>query len=184
MPKVYRLYANGDHAGERYTGVWHICTNATCACNTVHILFRPDNEIAFENCQETFEYMLLPKCGCTEACVGFQPYRKDAPFDNERDFPEIFFDYKSKKWREDTPGSRDVPSVETLVSELKSQHPNIPSLLKQRHVKLKRLYKNYRREHIELHGPLPSKIKQPEPGRNDPCPCGSGKKYKNCCMEL
>ena len=20
-------------------------------------------------------------------------------------------------------------------------------------------------------------------GRNDPCPCGSGKKYKNCCMQ-
>ncbi len=20
-------------------------------------------------------------------------------------------------------------------------------------------------------------------GRNDPCPCGSGKKYKKCCME-
>jgi len=19
-------------------------------------------------------------------------------------------------------------------------------------------------------------------GRNDPCPCGSGEKYKNCCM--
>jgi len=24
---------------------------------------------------------------------------------------------------------------------------------------------------------MPEKI-----GRNDPCPCGSGKKYKNCCM--
>lgn len=23
----------------------------------------------------------------------------------------------------------------------------------------------------------------PKVGRNDPCPCGSGKKYKNCCME-
>ena len=22
----------------------------------------------------------------------------------------------------------------------------------------------------------------PKVGRNDPCPCGSGKKYKNCCM--
>jgi len=22
-----------------------------------------------------------------------------------------------------------------------------------------------------------------KPGRNDLCPCGSGKKYKNCCME-
>ena len=21
-------------------------------------------------------------------------------------------------------------------------------------------------------------------GRNDPCPCGSGKKYKNCCLSL
>jgi len=21
-----------------------------------------------------------------------------------------------------------------------------------------------------------------KPGRNDPCPCGSGKKYKKCCM--
>lgn len=24
-------------------------------------------------------------------------------------------------------------------------------------------------------------IKEKEPGRNDPCPCGSGKKYKKCC---
>ncbi len=23
----------------------------------------------------------------------------------------------------------------------------------------------------------------PETGRNDPCPCGSGKKYKKCCLE-
>ncbi|MBQ7651389.1 MAG: SEC-C domain-containing protein, partial [Victivallales bacterium] len=22
---------------------------------------------------------------------------------------------------------------------------------------------------------------QPKVGRNDPCPCGSGKKFKNCC---
>lgn len=24
---------------------------------------------------------------------------------------------------------------------------------------------------------------EPEPGRNDPCWCGSGKKYKKCCLE-
>jgi hypothetical protein len=24
--------------------------------------------------------------------------------------------------------------------------------------------------------------KQPEPGRNDSCPCGSGNKYKKCCL--
>jgi len=31
--------------------------------------------------------------------------------------------------------------------------------------------------------PLPSPVRSPAPktGRNDPCPCGSGKKYKKCC---
>ncbi|MBQ8412376.1 MAG: SEC-C domain-containing protein, partial [Lachnospiraceae bacterium] len=24
-------------------------------------------------------------------------------------------------------------------------------------------------------------IKPPKVGRNDPCPCGSGKKFKKCC---
>ena len=27
----------------------------------------------------------------------------------------------------------------------------------------------------------PKKRTEPKIGRNDPCPCGSGKKYKNCC---
>jgi preprotein translocase subunit SecA len=30
-------------------------------------------------------------------------------------------------------------------------------------------------------GPAGTKKVQKKPGRNDPCPCGSGKKYKNCC---
>ncbi len=37
------------------------------------------------------------------------------------------------------------------------------------------LYDEYRRSrtvHVEK-----------KPGRNEPCPCGSGKKYKNCCMK-
>lgn len=29
--------------------------------------------------------------------------------------------------------------------------------------------------------PLPKVNAKKEVGRNDPCPCGSGKKYKNCC---
>jgi len=30
--------------------------------------------------------------------------------------------------------------------------------------------------------PLPTPAKEHIVGRNDPCPCGSGKKYKQCCM--
>ncbi len=28
---------------------------------------------------------------------------------------------------------------------------------------------------------MPLKTTTPKVGRNDPCPCGSGKKYKKCC---
>ena len=31
-------------------------------------------------------------------------------------------------------------------------------------------------------GPAPLKSAGPKVGRNDPCPCGSGKKYKQCCL--
>ena len=32
--------------------------------------------------------------------------------------------------------------------------------------------------------PSPDAGMSPRPGRNDPCPCGSGKKYKRCCARL
>jgi SEC-C motif-containing protein len=32
-------------------------------------------------------------------------------------------------------------------------------------------------------GPAPVKHSSPKVGRNDPCPCGSGKKYKHCCAK-
>ena len=33
----------------------------------------------------------------------------------------------------------------------------------------------------EQNGKVETVVKGDEPGRNDPCPCGSGKKYKKCC---
>lgn len=32
-----------------------------------------------------------------------------------------------------------------------------------------------------LLNPQPTRIADKKAGRNDPCPCGSGKKYKKCC---
>lgn len=33
-------------------------------------------------------------------------------------------------------------------------------------------------------GPEPVKSTHPKVGRNDPCPCGSGRKYKQCCLKV
>lgn len=42
--------------------------------------------------------------------------------------------------------------------------------------------------HYWLENPQSAPVQQPvknesKTGRNDPCPCGSGKKYKNCCLK-
>ena len=41
-----------------------------------------------------------------------------------------------------------------------------------------------RREEMMHRPPFPPTIRREEPkvGRNDPCPCGSGKKHKKCCL--
>ena len=37
--------------------------------------------------------------------------------------------------------------------------------------------------HHHNHGPIAPFVRSgPKVGRNDPCPCGSGKKYKKCCL--
>lgn len=33
----------------------------------------------------------------------------------------------------------------------------------------------------EMPKPVTQRNEEPKVGRNDPCPCGSGKKYKKCC---
>jgi uncharacterized protein YecA (UPF0149 family) len=37
-------------------------------------------------------------------------------------------------------------------------------------------------DHHHRHGIEPYVRAAPKVGRNDPCPCGSGKKYKKCCL--
>ena len=43
------------------------------------------------------------------------------------------------------------------------------------------LTEDERQEIAKAHKKSKTVVKDKEPGRNDPCPCGSGKKYKKCC---
>ena len=40
---------------------------------------------------------------------------------------------------------------------------------------------NQKKIREQEYGTVKPIVKDKEPGRNDPCPCGSGKKYKKCC---
>lgn len=42
--------------------------------------------------------------------------------------------------------------------------------------------KRLEQERLKVSGEKPFVREEPKIGRNDPCPCGSGKKYKKCCI--
>ena len=66
---------------------------------------------------------------------------------------------------------RDLAEKELQKLENMSLNPRLLDIVDESVSKLP-----YARERIE-----PRRV-QKLPGRNDQCPCGSGKKYKNCCI--
>jgi len=52
------------------------------------------------------------------------------------------------------------------------------SIVKELGLDIKKLQKNARRVRAEIY----NKNKKPKIGPNEKCPCGTGKKYKKCCI--
>lgn len=55
-----------------------------------------------------------------------------------------------------------------------------PELLNKKHPKLYKMLNDVFK--LDMKSMIKYKFKQTTIGRNSPCPCGSGKKYKKCCM--
>ncbi len=82
-----------------------------------------------------------------------------------------------EKVKEDTELDFDIDFEKLFINMMKAEADYLYTLPQWTNVydedKLVSLVKQYKRSkivHVEK-----------EPGRNDPCPCGSGKKYKKCC---
>ncbi len=89
---------------------------------------------------------------------------------------------------------------QAMFMEVNRLLPDLASLVKQRHANLRLVYENFcKRKNLHFPAPKGPAIVQSysfaqgtyplahhfslKVGRNDPCPCGSGKKYKKCCMQ-
>jgi hypothetical protein len=77
----------------------------------------------------------------------------------------------------------DIPEMTDILRTRKEQDER----QKTRKKELNELASNYRKNKeqtaLENGGKVvPFKRDSPKVGRNDPCPCGSGKKYKKCCL--
>lgn len=121
------------------------------------------------------QYCLLPKCPCTDTNLDIISTDKLGKLG--KDICSVALNYRKKQWKLIDQSSFSI-SLETVRTAIEEQIPDIYKQMHKRHKKLKAIYAHCKKKHYaskqELH--------VPKAGRNDPCPCGSGKKYKKCCL--
>jgi len=132
------------------------------------------------------QYCLSSKCSCKDAVLTFLPIKNGQAL-NKTNQLAIFFNYKKKSWRIAANGPENIATPDELVKEISDKH--LEKKFKERHKNLRTIYKNYRKKKqkaLKQFSKKPQLSKKPagqeQTGRNKPCPCGSGKKYKKCCM--
>jgi len=126
------------------------------------------------------EYCVNPECECTDAVITFMtvPEETRRRVEIEDSLPAARYDYKTGQFSEAPSPGAGKPPLSALVQALKEAHPELGDDLKSRQHQLRVLYQRALDAKRRTSRAAPAR---PKPGRNDPCPCGSGKKYKRCC---
>lgn len=123
------------------------------------------------------QYCLNPHCNCGETSLAFARIPTDA--DTEKVIPVedeliVGIDFKTGKWQmievlPELEGSADE-IVEAFLKKFGRK------MLAERRQTLRAMYRYNRNREWAV-----TERSAPKIGRNSPCPCGSGKKYKKCC---
>ena len=126
----------------------------------------------FKVAKEGIEYEILDqyckslKCDCTNVSLEL--------FQDGQLIRGFIYDYKDN--------SLEDEENRWIIQQLKRNYSRFKNLILMRSLKVKTLYgKNL----LEVYQDNPNNFeveKITKIGRNEPCPCGSGKKYKKCCL--
>ena len=142
------------------------------------------------------QYCIEPDCKCERVLLSFlhlgsetQPVR-----DMIKNPPAAFYEYKRHSLEMVKKPAGDQPSLGVLLETLKEQYPEFDSTVMKRRQQLRALFVRALSKEYEPPFDAPEAgtdiPEADEPaacrtsakvGRNDPCPCGSGKKFKKCC---
>ena len=118
-------------------------------------------------------YCWNPTCRCEEVKLHFIKVGEDPSVQESVGNFNLRFDGSIVDQTGDLKGSE-------LVAELQAEHPEILKTLESRYQEMKKIGKRSRAHYQKKE--QEGQETKPRAGRNDPCPCGSGKKYKKCCM--
>ena len=122
------------------------------------------------------QYCLRPQCLCSD--TNLSVIDLDEPEGRGKEVSCISVDYKNKVWKMVADGSLSL-EPDVMRTALENEIPDLYETLHKRHDRLRSIYTLSKKKHSGAGQPLIL----PKIGRNDPCPCGSGKKFKKCCSD-
>ena len=114
-------------------------------------------------------HCIKPDCTCGEVFVGVEAHEEHA----KHRIGHVVVEPSGALRMEPKKGAED--RLERVWAAFVKRHPRYRERLVRRGAVLKELCTRV------LPGQAAAAKAQPKVGRNDPCPCGSGKKYKKCC---
>lgn len=122
------------------------------------------------------QYCINPTCRCREVGLSFlQGHLSPVPDESGNEVEiTVRYAYDKGEITESLVAKASSPSLQNLFQLMKQAQPDLDRIFAERHALLRRLFRRAMAE-------TSPRIQVKKPGRNDPCPCGSGKKYKRCC---
>lgn len=99
------------------------------------------------------------------------------------DWQALFDDPRGAEWLNPIRllGAEDLPEEERELTASPQQREELAERIQASVAAIYRFWLPYRQAVHELQIATTFKRDHPKVGRNDPCPCGSGKKFKKCC---
>lgn len=128
------------------------------------------------------QYCVQPRCSCSETILSFLRLVDSSGVRTRKISAPPSFRYNYRTHETKPLSNWPATGPKDLLSALKASSPKLDEHLRLRHLILQSLYARQVIERIKSRlGSLPAALR-PKIGRNDPCPCGSGRKYKHCCL--
>ena len=184
----YHFCKSKEHSGKNYLNyISRDIVDAALRGETISYseIYGPrDTEKLFINFNEQDKYYVVdqycmrPECLCNEVIlcfyhVGAEKEAKEPAFVISLGISNLNYEITTNNHRRD--------EVESIVKYVLQNKYEILELLKKRYAEMKTAGREVIEQYTQKNN-LPKKLIM-KVGRNDFCPCGSGKKYKRCCGE-
>ena len=125
-------------------------------------------------------------CDCAEAIIVVLEVERGEARRGEKASKEVAalaIDHDTGHWHDAETGGPLNGEARELSRRLREQHPDLLATLGRRHAVLRRLYRSAAAAAgYPIGVGSAASTARTRVGRNDPCPCGSGRKYKKCCL--